>query len=403
MMQFGSMENQLSQLPVGSTRDASPWRDFARALTSRRSRAGSTVGQHHVTVVSGKAAIRRQLSLLLELGERCSQPAAALYFDHFLNQPYTGGKLPHLLLFRQPGRSTGPLTGAVLTYEYRRLGLPLGIFVTEDHGGERNILGPMAQRPALALAAARHLLRTGARLLLLSLDTDAIAFAPAAVAALPRPRAGALLAAPERTLERRLPLGSTYDATLATLGSHTRRNLRAYRRRAVANLHCAFLPAAAISEEDFVALNHLCSYPTPDGVSAWRFQSTHAAPGGFLCGLQGGDGQWLSLLGGRRCDGTTYIDWQLNRLGFEEFSLSTVMRSFVLEHESALGTQTLLFEGGTPHSIRTAFRADTIIDLLVVRRSPAALALRRVIRSVLPATHPLVEALANPSLVWHPW
>lgn len=396
-MHFGSMENQLSHLPASPARGVSPLPASQRVSTGRSTTRSGFEG---ITVVSGVDAIRAHLPAILDLGQRSAQPAAAVYLDHFLGQPYTGGKLPHLLLFREPGSDpAAPLEGAVLVYEYRRFGLPLGIFVTEDHGGERSILGPATDRPTLALRAARYLLTRGARLLLLSLHKVEFLLPPAEAAS---PRQ-ALLAAPERTLTRRLPLGPTFDATLATLGSHTRRNLRAYRRRAVKELHCTFLPAADISEPAFVELNHLCSYPTPDPVSSWRFRSAHAAPGGFLCGLQGGDGQWLSLLGGRRCNRTTFIDWQLNRLGFEELSLSTVMRSFVIEHESELGTHTLLFEGGTPHSIRTSFIPDRITDILVVRRTPLALTLRRLIKSVLPATHPLVEALANPTLAWHRW
>jgi hypothetical protein len=45
------------------------------------------------------------------------------------------------------------------------------------------------------------------------------------------------------------------------------------------------------------------------------------------------------------------------------------MRSFFLEHEIARGTRELLIFGGTPHTIRHAFKEDAIVDLVFCRDS----------------------------------
>lgn len=119
----------------------------------------------------------------------------------------------------------------------------------------------------------------------------------------------------ERRVRRYLPLQSTYDETLATMGKHTRRNLRAFRRRAEAELHADFVSVAELSRDDLVTLNGLCSYPVPDRVAAWRHQTATELIGSFLLGIRSGDGRWLSLLGGRRHHGTTEVTWQMNREG----------------------------------------------------------------------------------------
>ncbi len=352
-----------------------------------------------ITIVRGRARIADHLPQLCALGSRYSQLAAAQYLDYFLGQPYTGGKVPHLLLFHEPSEPassrTPALVAAVLVHQYRRFGLSLGVFVTEDRAGERNVIAPAELRATIALQAAQHLLSHGANLVLIALQGESASSIAATTGHQP---ISCSIAALERSLARRLPLAPTYEATLSTLGTHTRRNLRAYRRRALQKLACTFQPTASITEADFVALNRLCSYPTPDAVTVWRFRSVHAVPGGFLCGLHDGQGQWLSLLGGRRCSGTTYIDWQLNRRDLAEFSLSTVLRSFVIEHEGERGMHTLLFEGGTPHSIRLAFAPEQVTDLLVTRRTLTTRLLSRLLPRLLPSTHPLAQALNHPAL-----
>ena len=366
-----------------------------------------------VELLRGRTAIGPYLPELVELARQSGQPAAGLYTEHFLGQPYTGGKVPHLLLFREPPtggasehtRGSRPalpsaLSGAVLVHEYRRFGLSLRLFVGEDTAGERNVIAAPELRFALALHAAKLLLRDRASLVLLALAEDGAAVNLAEDMERLEP-GGYRLATPSRVLARRLPLQQTYQATLATLGAHTRRNLRAYRRRAEEGLGSRFVAQVAISETEFVALNRQCAYPTPDEVARWRYRAARTLPGGVLCGMLDRTGAWIGLLGGRRCNGTLYIDWQLNRLGIESFSPSTVLRAYVLEHESRLGTHTLLFEGGTPHSIRHSFVQDRITDLLAMRRrSVFALGLRASVSHLLPARHPLVEALRHPELVW---
>lgn len=356
-------------------------------------------------IIRGRAAILVAQPLLAELAGTFSQPGAADYVDYFLTQPYTGGKIPHLVLLTPAATESlsrvdpSVVLGAVLFHEYQIARLPLNIFVTEDYAGERNVLAPAATRSTIAIRAVEHLISCGAHMVIVSLKDAAFEtqmLLPLQVAERPAYSWGTA----RRTLTRRLPLAATYDATLASLGAHTRRNLRYYRRRVEDQLRCIFVPEAKISEEHFVVLNRLCSYPTPDGVARWRYRSAHMVPGGIFAGIKSYDGDWLSLVGGRRSHCTTSIDWQMNQTRFSNLSLSTVMRSYLIEHEISAGSKALLFEGGTPHSMHLSFAPDCVSDFVAARGTLQAQLLRRFAGVLLPSNNFLVQTLSCKELVW---
>ncbi len=363
------------------------------------------VSDAHILSLIGRPDILSAQPLLVELAERSSQPGAADYIDYFLTQPYTGGKIPHLLLLcadrvnSAAALKSSELLGAVLLHEYQIARVPLRVFVTEDYAGERNVLAPAPTRSAVALRAAAHLLQRGAHLAILSLQDAAFEQESPFRPGVP----GATWSTARRTLHRRLPLAASYDATLATLGSHTRRNLRYYRRRAEDQLQCQFVAAAHIGEDQFVALNRMCAYPTPEFVAHWRYRTATSLPGGVFAGIRSASGDWLSLVGARRSHGTTWIDWQMNQTRYPSLSLSTVLRSYLIEHEIAAGSRTLVFEGGTPHSMQISFTPDYVLDLVVARNSIPAKLLRHLSGAVLPKKNFLAETVSRPDLIWRPW
>lgn len=377
-------------------------------LSGVRDVFASIVSTPHASIVRGRQAILSLQPLLVELARVSSQVGAADYIDYFLTQPYMGGKIPSLVLLTSTTtRSISNLgqsdvLGAVLLHEYQLSGIPLNVFVTEDYAGERNVFAPAAIRSAVALRAVEHLLSRGAHLVVVSLkDAD---FG----AEISSPRLNAKpstfsWSTAQRILTRRLPLGISYDATLATLGAHTRRNLRYYRRRAEDQLQCTLVPDAQISEEQFIALNRICSYPTPDFVSRWRYRTAHTVPGCLFAGIRSQAGDWLSVVGGRRCHGTMSIDWQMNQTRFFNLSLSTVMRSYLIEHEISQGSRTLLFEGGTPHSMQLSFLPDHVVDLVGARNSVPARLLRHHASALLPTNSFLRQVLSRTDLVWRTW
>ena len=347
--------------------------------------------------------------LLSSLAARSGQLGSVDYLEYFLTGPYVGTKVPCLFLVFPPGvqnpgvdLESDQLYGAVLAYEYRVCGFDTKIYITDDDGGERTVLAVSAVRPRIAARVAENLVHRGARLVLMTVRSE---HAPAKEAMqLPAGRRKKSMSwtSRERQTRRYLTLQSTYDETLATLGKHTRRNLRSFRRRVESELQAVFLPLVTIPTEEFVTLNRSCSYPVPDRIAVWRHETAAQLEGGFIMGVRSADGRWLSLLGGRRHHGTTEVAWQMNLEDHDELSLGTVMRSYLIEHEVGLGMNRLFFEGGTPHSMQSAFTSDTVVDILVSGRSVPAAFLRRHAPRLLPPKNILSEMLRDGELTWVP-
>jgi len=192
----------------------------------------------------------------------------------------------------------------------------------------------------------------------------------------------------------------TYDATLAKIGQRTRSNLRYYRRRAEKRLGCIFLPAIEITREELLKFNGKCMYAVPATVAGWRYDSLKELSVPLLMGMRDGEGRWLSLLGGRRYGGWSEILWQMNREGYAADSLSTVMRSYFIEHEIAQGSTRLYVEGGTPQPIRFSFVEETLIDLAVVRCSAVGWVMARLVRHTISSDNELAKMLDGKDLGW---
>jgi hypothetical protein len=352
--------------------------------------AESRRGVVDVHLARGRDAVLALQPLLVNLSRRTGQSGAMDWLHHFVNSPDSLGKTPYLILV---GRERN-LIGALLLYEYRIAGVGAHVFATDDILGTRTVIAAEPDRVPVAREALRRLMApgSGAIMALVSIDT----------ATVPKPEQTTVASAYTtairlRSAPRYLALEPTIEATLAKMGDDTRRNFRRYRRRAELELGAEFVPHATVDCHDFFDLNRESTNPAPGDVACWRYELVGQEQPGeriMLCGLRGRDGQWLSLMGGRRNGTTTEIDWQLNRIGFSHFSLCTAMRAFMLEHEIARGTQRLVFEGGTPHPMRFAFTCAQTVDLLAMRRhSPAAWLLRKFANRIFPEKNFLRAAL----------
>jgi hypothetical protein len=158
-----------------------------------------------------------------------------------------------------------------------------------------------------------------------------------------------------------------------------------------------------MSREEFLAMNRVCTYPVAVELATWRYESLKSLPGRVFLGLKDSKGEWVSLIAGRSHHEITEIDWQMNRAGLPEYSLSTAMRSYLLEHEVAKGTRKLHFEGGTPHSIRRTLLRENVVDLIALRRSPVGLLLRRLTRRFAPENNYLTNMLSYSTVEWKRW
>jgi hypothetical protein len=90
----------------------------------------------------------------------------------------------------------------------------------------------------------------------------------------------------------------------------------------------------------------------------------------------------------------------MNRSGLAKYSVGTVIRSYLIEHEIAMGMEKLFFEGGTPHSMRHAFLSEEAMDIVVMNRSLPVFLLRSVARWLRPEKNFLLQTLMSPAVKW---
>jgi hypothetical protein len=350
-------------------------------LISQLSDTAKTISAATIHIVRGCDSILRLQGVLAALSERCGQPGVMDDVGYFLSKPGTLRRVPHLLLFsKSPVLDLERLTaedllGAVLLYRYVVLGCGIGIFSTNDRSGRGTLVAPAALRSGLAEMASRSLMDRGVLAVLISFREGDGANSNTG-ASTGQPLGGstaddktARWVWRERETPDYLPLEQTFDGTLATIGTRTRRNMRYYRKRAEAELGCVFLPRVEIGRREFLDFNRECMYAVPAKAASWRYQSLQHLETPLFMGVKDGKGRWLSLLGGRRHHNGTEILWQMNRSGLSAYSLSIVMRSYFMEHEIAHGMTKLYMEGGTAHPMRFSFVNDKVTDLVVVRRS----------------------------------
>jgi len=372
---------------------------------------GTAAGQADVSspawateVLRGRASLVAMLPMLAELSRRTGQTSAMDSIEYLLGAPTMLGKTPYLVLVgTRPGvdglrAAAQDVQGAVLLHEYQIAGRGARVFATHDFTGQRTVFAPPELRTLVAETAGRALAEQGAWMTMISVEVAMEAGRLPLLSAGPRP--GCRMAARIRRVPRDLLIGTTLEATMATLGRNTRRNFRRYRQRLEADLGASFVPRVEISREEFLAMNRASTNPAPDEDAAWRYECTASLPGTMFAGVKSDDGRWLSMIGGRRYDGITEIEWQMNRGGLPRYSLSTVMRSYLLEHEVTLGTAKLMFQGGTPHSMRHSLAGSEVLDILVVRRSPLAWLLWRLARWIFPKTNFLGQVLQDEGLSW---
>ena len=365
-------------------------------------------------IATGVSEILKFQSVLLRLSLHYGQHGTMDHLEYFLGFEDAARKTPHLVLvgsnFTTVGVTAETLLGAVLVHEYRVLSLGTRVYATDDTSGRRTMVAPPDRRMIVARSAAAALLLAGCRLGVMSFIEVAPENSVWPTGLVPPRNRGWVRATQRRLIRSHLPLGATLDATLATLGQHTRRNLRYYRRRAETDLGCTFVPEVRISLAEFKAFNQECTYAVADERAGWRYDAVNRVAGMSLCGIKDRDGGWLSILCARHYYDVVEIDWQMNRDGMASASLSTVLRSYFMEQEIARGTKKLFLEGGTPHPMQQYFAMHLVRDVafansawfvpLVQRCAPV---LWKVLNRYLPKSNFLLQIITTQKLTWQPW
>ncbi len=362
-----------------------------------------------VYVICGEAAILRLQNLLVQFSERCENPSGTMLdLPYFLQKPGFLKRIPYLLVVsRRSGIDVSELTpedlsGTVLLLEYRVWGRGTRAYATNDRSGSGTLLARPGDSSHIATLVCGVLMGLGARVIMLSFtgrNAQNVKQEPV-FHQLGRKTRGICWAVRHRHLPAYLPLCSTLDETLAGMGQKTRSNMRYYRRRAEKQLGCTFIPAVRPTADEMNRFNAECMYAVPTETLQWRLHVLQALSEPFLMGLKDREGNWLSVLAGRRFGETSEILWQLNRDGYPAHSIGTVMRSYCMEHEVKQGAKRLQVEGGTFHSMHHSFVQEEIIDFVVVRTTARSI-LRGLVRMFIPKDNSLAAMLKSPDLHWH--
>lgn len=149
----------------------------------------------------------------------------------------------------------------------------------------------------------------------------------------------------------RLQLPADYKVFLASLGKHTRRNVRYYTRR-TESAGIAFVSEVP-AEEYSVAIETLCDTAEfssgPNHIQgAYRMLELHSG-NRFL--LRDASGNPVAALCGFSKNGRFYVLFQLNDRRLPEMSLSLVLRGYTIQHLIETGHTELQFVDGSSLSL----------------------------------------------------
>jgi hypothetical protein len=371
---------------------------------------GTSASPAHFFVMRGREDILRKRPMLARLSLLCDQKGAADFLEYFLTSSDSINKIPYLLLMSSRSREdvsdlrAEDLTGAALVYEYTVMGFPSGLFSTRDFNGLRGIIAPAATRAKISAMICRYLAEHGARAVQVTFAAETGTFSQTGLVEATEDfgKRKRWWTVQSREVGASIALGKTMDASLANIGRHTRRNLRYYRRKAEAELGCTFSSdlRGILTMAQFRELNGAATHPVSEPVLKRRFAVMNSMEGSFCTGIRTGEGQLISLLGGRRHNFVAEIDWQMNRGGLSKYSIGTVTRSFLIENEIKIGTERLFFEGGTMHTLRYSFLPQKAVDIVVRNQDPFVSLLRTFTVPLRLDKCFLVQTLANPGLKW---
>jgi hypothetical protein len=146
----------------------------------------------------------------------------------------------------------------------------------------------------------------------------------------------------------RLMLAPNFDQFLATLGKHTRRNIRSYIRK---SSEAGITFAGLLTPEEYQAGVERLNANATFRADALRLErdarllTFHSAPGRF--GLRSRDGDLVAVLCGFSVGKRFHLLTQLNDVNLEQFSLSMVLRGYTMQHLIESGHTELQFMGGT--------------------------------------------------------
>ena len=363
-----------------------------------------------IEIIRGRSKIQDLLPLVERIAGLWGQESDATDLLLALIRPDALKKSPILLLIRSDGASAhvDGYIAASLLFEYETsFQLRTRIFSSSDSSGRRNLFAAAEDRPTLAALICSKLLVFGAQTVHLAFcqadkDFSVIEATDRHFRSQPYELAGIQYrwAIEEKETFSYLPLLDTFDKTLAGIGKKTRFNLRYYRRLVERDLGCSFTTEFTVGPEEFLEFNRSCMYARSSETAAFRHHSLLVLDRPYFCGIKDASGRWLAMAGGRRRPDGVEVDWQMNRDGLSHYSISTVLRSYLIEDEIARGSTRFYIDEGTPQAIGRSFKGEYTTALTVCRRSLLMRGVTNLIGFGAPEKNFVRQALLNKNLVW---
>ena len=274
---------------------------------------------------------------------------------------------------------------AVLLYGRQQFGIPTGVIKGGNRSGDGLVIAaPDRRAAALEAAIAGVLALPWVHTVLASMKGADLAGEMTSMV----PRFDCVWQS--REVGTHLSLEGGFEGFLSRLRPRSRRNYRYFRRRGESELGLTFVPR--LQPEQAVQavqdLHAIAMYPVPRARARTLEAVIRGTPGSFAMGVRDAAGQWLSYLSGWRQPEGTFVEWQLNRHDLQAASLSTVMRTYFLEHEAANGVTEVVFVGGTSAALGRYCVPEHCSDLLATRHGVRG----RMARGFMTRLHPRGQA-----------
>jgi hypothetical protein len=197
----------------------------------------------------------------------------------------------------------------------------------------------------------------------------------------------------------RLTLGPTFDEFLATLGKHTRRNIRSFMRKAE-DAGIQFEPQ--ISVEEYNAAIGLLDVSPVFRANPMRIKRDERLlglhSGAKRVGLRAADGKLVAVLCGFSRGTRFHLLTQMNDHRLESLSLSMVLRGQLIKHLIACGHTELQFMGGASLAIARFCQPLNYRSIILDKRWGVSATAKRLsnilVKVIASAGKPIPESLA---------
>ncbi len=245
--------------------------------------------------------------------------------DYFL--PRVGSsRVPRVVACYEGGK----LMGVLYAEELRICGVRTGWAFGGDFMGRGLVLAAPEREAEVVAIATEHLLSNGIHALRFTWRASGHEMLP--VLAIQKSKVQVWCKSEYKDEGDWLRLAPSYEEFLTRLGSHTRRNLRYYRRKAEAQGY-TYVPSLLPQEYHaaIVRLNDVADYPTHPGRNQRDDRFFEHFPNHILAGLRGPDGHLVSVIGAVRSGTHLHVLTQLNDESLRKLSISLVLRGYLIE------------------------------------------------------------------------